>query len=74
VFVLLKPDDDLKRDDDRSTRNEKTLLIFPRSVSLAAADAVVFQRLLVILAERIAFPVLRTEDSPEVRMADKPHT
>jgi hypothetical protein len=55
-------------------QREKTLMNFSRSVSLAATDTVVFQGLLVILAEWIAFPVLRTEDSPEVRMAGEPHT
>jgi hypothetical protein len=32
-------------------------------VKLAASDAVVFERLFVVLAERVAFPILRAEDA-----------
>ena len=40
---------------------------------LPAANAVIFERHFVIFAQRMADPVFRAEDAPQVRMADEVH-
>src|SRR5439155_12503119 len=43
------------------------------ALKLATSNAVIFQRELVVFSQRMAFPVLRKQNTPQVRMTNEIH-